>query len=533
MAVNAAHNQKKTVADPCAAYESSRPIWQRSRAACSGERMVKALDVFPDTTFFSNMLIPFSPSMTPEQYNFYKAEAEFPGITAQLAKIIVGGLLRKQPVLTLPEDKLPADAKQWLLDEFGQDGSPMTAFLDEALWEEVQTGRAWIYIDHPVVKNPDLLTVAERKELRPYPVLWTAESIINWSVGMDARGQSVLTRVITFVSTPNEMSSDEFHPTYTDVIKVHELDKEGNYQIRIFERVATDVPMVNGRKLNVKRQSASKLELRETITDILANGERLRYIPAWPINGSIEIKEPMLSPIIDKEVALYNKMSRRNHLLYGAATYTPVVSANLTDNQFDAIVEAGLGSWLRLPENGKINVLETPTGALQDMDRAIAGSIEEMAKLGVRMLSPESAQSGVALEIRNAAQTAQLGTFNTKVSNTMTNIICAMINWRYGTDVKTTEIGFSLSADFNPTPLGADWLRLATEWYESGKIPRSIWLDMLKQNDLISPDYDDEEGRQEITGDDIVNQGDAGESYVSKLRGLDDTRSLRVVGEEE
>jgi hypothetical protein len=140
------------------------------------------------------------------------------------------------------------------------------------------------------------------------------------------------------------------------------------------------------------------------------------------------------------------------------------------------------------------------------MDRAILATIEEMARMGIRMLSPETIQSGVALEIRNAAQTAQLGTLNIKISNQMADIIAFMLNWRYDKKYNSTDVEFELSADFNPTPLGADWLRLATEWYEKGLIPRTLWLALLKQNDMISPDYDDSTGKLEINGDELIAQ---------------------------
>ena len=86
--------------------------------------------------------------------------------------------------------------------------------------------------------------------------------------------------------------------------------------------------------------------------------------------------------------------------------------------------------------------------------------------------------------------------------------------------IAPADIEFSLSADFNPTPLGADWLRLATEWYQQGLIPRSIWLQILKQNDIVPPDYNDEDGKEEISQDETVISPQAGKqddlkSYVS------------------
>ena len=117
--VNAAQSISKGVADSNAEYESLIYNWRRCRAVCSGERSVKDFDAVLDVNFFSNLLIPFSESMTSEQYRFYKSEAELPGITAQLARTLIGGLLRKQPQLDLP-DGVPEEASDWILNNFSQ-----------------------------------------------------------------------------------------------------------------------------------------------------------------------------------------------------------------------------------------------------------------------------------------------------------------------------------------------------------------------------------------------------------------------------
>jgi hypothetical protein len=502
MAVNAAQASVKTVADPNASYESLKPLWNKSRAVCSGERFVKDYDALIDIVRFSNLLIPFSPSMSQKQYEFYKAEAELPGITAQFSKMIVGGLLRKQPVLTLPTG-IPADAQDWIMNQFGKDDGSLSSFLDQILWEEVQTSRAWVFVDYPKVENAENLAKEDLAKYKPYPVIYQAESIINWRVKSDKFGKTVLDRVIVR-GFEEKFSENEFHPTFVDTVWVHELNEAGAYQIRKFSRKdnTTNVPVIAGQQQHNTTEKYT-FELVETVVP-QANSENISIIPAWPLNGAIDAVEPMLSPIIDKEIALYNKLSRRNHLLYGASTYTPYITSDMPDEDFDEIVDGGLGTWIRLRQGDTAGVLETPTDALADMDRAIASSIEEMAKLGIRMLSPESAQSGVALEIRNASQTAQLGTLNNKVSNTLKQVIAFMLNWRYSLELKPQDIDFSLSADFNPTPLGADWLRLATEWYKEGLIPRTVWLLMLKQNDMLSPDYDDAEGQLEINGDELL-----------------------------
>jgi hypothetical protein len=504
--IQANASQTRTVADPNAAYESIRPLWERSRAACNGERYVKELDKRVDTLGFNNFLIPFSPSMTQQQYDFYKAEAEYPGIVAQYAKIVVGGLLRKKPQLELPKS-IPEEATNWIMNAFTQDSQSLSSFLDSALWEELQTSRAWVYVDFPVVPDAANKTRAETADLKPYPVIWKAENIVNWRYATNSTtGKKILDRVI--IRGFEERYDDnvyEFHPEMVDTVWVHEI-KDGKYQIRKFQanNATQQVEYINGQnRQNNTKVSPKFTEVGDAVV-FLVNGETIDFIPAWPLNGSVDCIEPMLSPLIDKEMALYNKLSRRNHLLYGASTYTPWIASDMPDEDFEALVANGLGTWIRLRQDDTCGVLETPTEALEDMDRAIASNIEEMAKMGIRMLTPESEQSGIALEIRNAAQTAQLGTLNMKVSTIMSDVIAFMIAWKYDIEILASEVKFTLSTDFNPAPLGDAWLRLATEWYEKGLIPRSVWLQIMKQNDILAPDYNDEDGQAEINSDELI-----------------------------
>jgi len=180
----------------------------------------------------------------------------------------------------------------------------------------------------------------------------------------------------------------------------------------------------------------------------------------------------------------------------------------MTDEEFEELVSAGLGTWLRVRKDESVSVLETPTSALNDMDMAITKTVEEMAKMGIRMLSPETAQSGIALEIRNASQTAQLGTLNAKVSHTMREVISFMLNWKYGTQYTGNDVQFTLSADFAPVVGGEGAMRLITEWYQSGIIPRDTFVAVAKYNDFIPSDYNDEEAIAAIQTDPLTTQVD-------------------------
>ena len=497
----------KSVGDPNAVYNSLIGSWRRSRAFCSGQDYVKALDFDVDRLNMNNVLVPFSPSMSAEQYRFYKAEAELPGITVEFSKMLVGGLLRREPILKLPET-VPEEALEWIQEEFGQDESPLTAFLDNALSEEMQTNRTWVFVDYPKEDGPNA---------RPYPVIWPAEVVINWQTAQDASGKVMLTRVIVR-GVEESFEHNEFHPSFVEVIRVHELDAEGLYQIRTFisDNEESEQRVISGMVQKDKRATSYReLDVNNTIQ---VAGKRLDMIPAWPLNGQIEPTKPMLSAIIDKEAALYNKISRRNHLLYGASTYTPYICADITEDKFNEIVDAGLGSWLHLPSGSVVGSLETPTAALADMEKAIAANVEEMAKLGIRMLSPEVGQSGVALDIRNAAQSARIGMLSSRINAIMRQVIAFMLRWRYHVDVASSDVEFKLSEDFDLQSLDSNWMRLVTEWYQAGLLPRSTWVMLLKQNDIIPANYNDEVGKMEITADAEAQMENQGDDYARRLK---------------
>ncbi len=145
------------------------------------------------------------------------------------------------------------------------------------------------------------------------------------------------------------------------------------------------------------------------------------------------------------------------------------------------------------------------------------------------MLSLEpnnSDQSGVALSLRNAAQNAALATLNAKVSESMKKIIKHLVNWRYDTDVQETDIRFTLSGDFAPAPRGPEWMRLITEWYSGGLIPRTAFIELAKSNDALPTDYDDANGQNEISQDDRIIS--PREQYESELKSLESSNKEEV-----
>tara|TARA_R110000803_G_scaffold10470_2_gene32006 strand:- start:2334 stop:3950 length:1617 start_codon:yes stop_codon:yes gene_type:complete len=510
--------QRKGPGYPNDEYLSQVNEWKRNRAVIQGPSYTKDFDTIPSS---NNLLLPFNPTMTQSQYDFYKAEAEVPGVTSEFSKMIIGGLLRKQPLLEI--DNAPKEAKDWILNDVGGDKSNLLSFLSGALWEEMQTSRAWIQIDYPMV-DLESLTPEDRREVKPYPILHTAENIVNWSVSTSIKGVVNLDTLITRYFTSEYDSNSPYHPKYVDTVQVHQLNEEGLYIIETFIRNTSDTPSYidGGIDYNFS-QLTDEWSSQGVYTNLFKNGERMDFIPFFPLNGSVDTVDPMMTPIVNREIALYNKISRRNHLLYLSATYTPVVkSDSLTESEKNDLVKQGLGTWMFVNKDDTVETLQTPTDALKDMEEAIKNGYDELTRIGVKMLSLEpnnSDQSGVALSLRNASQNAALATLNAKVSESMKKIIKHLVNWRYDLDIKENDIRFNLSGDFNPAPRGADWMRLITEWYSGGLIPRSAFIELAKNNDALPTDYDDIGGKDEISQDDRIIS--PREQYESELASLE------------
>ena len=169
---------------------------------------------------------------------------------------------------------------------------------------------------------------------------------------------------------------------------------------------------------------------------------------------------------------------------------TPVLSGNFTPEDIKQIQDTGVGSVWFLPDGARADMLTAPTEALQAFEASILNTIEDMAKMGMRIISQEirSHQSGVALDVRNAPQTAQLGTFSIKISSQISKIIRTMVRWRYDIDFPDEDLQFVLSSDYQTGPQGLEWLRLIYEMWLANAIPEDVFKELLRRNELSEGD---------------------------------------------
>ena len=477
-------------------YLELLPVWDRIDAVLGGEAAAKAYDKTLRHDH-SSLLVPFSTKMKQDQWDFYLHEAELPGIAEQFARTVRGGMLRK-PVVIEPPDGAPDTLEPWLRNRPGAGGEDLLAFLHAALWEEVKTSRAWLYVNHPG-KGTDS---EDGGPAAPYMELVKAREVVDWNSGMHPEtGQNALLSVTVskVVRLTNDASGN---PQHAERVWVHELDPDGYYQVTQYEkRIVGGMSMLDVARKVIDFGRFNVVAVETDLTD--ADGTRLREIPLFPLNGLYDPLQPVFETFCNREIHLYNKQSRKNHLLYGTATFTPVLKSDGNDSKgADSIRKSGLGALIELGVNDDLDVLQLDPAALEAWAAEIEAVIVQLAKMGVRMLAKEMDESGVAIELRNAGQTSQLAALSRAISQTLQRVFTFMARWRYGSGVGPVKA--SLSPDLTSSGLGGDEMRLVTEWYMAGILPRSTWVSMAKANDFLPADYDDSDAADKIAADKIV-----------------------------
>ena len=473
------------LSEPKASYAYKLPIWERNRVCLSGEEAVKDYDLRRYPSRQSTLLLPFDTSMSDKQYRFLVSEASWPGITSQFSSLIVGGLLSEGVSFETPIGG--DEAYDWIRNSFCYDSKDLLEFTKSLIEEHILTGQTFIRLDFPKVSQEELetLSIEERAKLRPYPVIVKAEQAINWHYSGDGLEFFIIHEI------KEEFGGNRYHPSQVEYLYIHELNNAGQYQVLTYRR----------------DEGFNNEWMLEDAVLFLVNDRPINYIPIYSISDNPDSLNnlPPLNVLVNKEASLYNKVARRDHLLYSASTFTPIFSSDsATDDSFFEIVDAGLGSWLRIGKDDKVSTLQTPTDSVGDLETTIQSGLDEMAKLGVRMLSTEKVQSGVALQIRNAAQNAKISQMSVSISSVMKQVIANMLEWQYSTPVQASDVGFTIQDDF--TPLGGDsqTLTLIGNWYEAGLIPRSVFLFNLQTSKLLPSDYDDEKGQEDIMEDDMI-----------------------------
>ncbi|RZN30519.1 DUF4055 domain-containing protein [Bradyrhizobium sp. Leo121] len=351
MAVDAKHPE----------YVEHYPDWVTMRDCQGGERTVKA-----EGTRYLPMPSGFKlqEDQGREMYGAYMMRAQYPEILAPTIEGMVGIIHRIESKIELPQ------VMTYLTEKATRDGLSLEALHKSITREVLLMGRYTLLADAPK---------QEEGGGEPYLAGYTAESLINWSKDRDF----YVLEEARYVRTDYNWEKKNFY-------RVLRLE-DGHY--------TSQESVVEGGQ-----------ELQSVVIPQAQGGQPFAEIPLVVIgarNLSVNIDDPPCIGVARSSLAIYRLDADYRHQLFMSGQET-LFTVGLDVASLPKVLGAGVT--VALPENGDAKYVGPAGTGIEAHERAIAAERDNAVQAGARIFdsSAKAAESGEALRLRYAAQTATL-----------------------------------------------------------------------------------------------------------------------------
>lgn len=434
--------------------------WQRCRDVLCGQDAVHAA---------GERYLPKLKEQPQEEYDAYKKRASFYNATGRTVSGLKGMLLRKPPIVEVP------DAVKPLLEDVTLSGVPFPLFLDEVCYEALGLGRLGILVDYPPAAD-DVATLADaqRLQLQPTMQLYRAEAIINWRCA-HVGAVYALTMVVLKEKTP--VVKDEYQDTYEDRYRVLDLDAAGDYRVRVF-------------KVTVDGQEE---QVGADLYPLMANN-KLRYIPftfLGPDGTRPEPEEPPLLDLVNLNLSHYRTGADLEHGAHYTGLPTPWIAGYTeqlsTDGKPQKLYIGGTAAWVFNDPQAKAQYLEFTGVGLGTLVSLLEAKEKQMAVQGARMLEPrvKGVESAEAAAIHRKGEESLLAAQSQAISQGVTLALRWFVAWA-GADA--TEAKATLTTDFYPLSMTAQMLTaLMSAWQQGGFSDQTLFTN-LQAAEIIAAD---------------------------------------------
>lgn len=376
-------------------YSAMLEIWEKNRDCYDGEDVIKdkGSRYLPAT---SGMVLDGFGSNNVESagfkaYTAYKMRAYFAEIVRDAVESAVGAMHINEPEIQLPKNM------EYLLDNATYDGESLAMLLRTINEKQLVTGRVGLL--------GDFKTSYDNKEeivLIVYPEV----SCFNWDDISDDKDSSVL-RFVALDESSYEMAED-YSWNYVNKTRGLALtDKDG--KLISFE----DIKANN----NVNSYSYGSGVIRNEYDlkgiqyeDVNVKGTTINRIPFTFINSKdlcAKPDTPPLNGLCNLALAIYRGEAgyRQNLFMQGQDTLV-IVGANSSDD--DEPVRTGAGSRINVGAQGDAKFIGTESNGLSEQRESLQNDYKRAEARTAKLVNQSGQESGEALKIRVAAQTATL-----------------------------------------------------------------------------------------------------------------------------
>ena len=471
MPVNAQHRE----------YQKHQLAWKRIRDAVSGEDAIKDAQIEH---------LPKPAGQDTYDYRQYLKRALFYGASGRTVQGLVGAIFRKDPIVEVPP------RMKEVLENITLTGLPFSNFSKMAVEETITMGRAGILVDRPTAESG-----------QAYMRLYPAESIINWRTE-SVDGAEILQQVVLHEERQRP-EADGFGTEFYNVYRVLNLTEEG-YSVSVYEEGEDQ-----------GEAFYSEIETYEP----RKKGERLDYIPFIFISPN-DLTPPVdKSPIMDLvnvNLSHYRTQADLEQGNYLTSSPTPYIVGQ--KNAENAAWSIGSGTIWFLSEGASTGMLEYTGAGLSFLEKSLDRKQAMMAMLGARLLEEQkrSAEAAETLRIRGSGESSILSSIADTVSDGLAQALSWVSEWEgFGESVSV-----ELNKDFMDAKLTPQEMTALVQAWQAGALGQSDLLYNLQRGEMLRPDADIEDVRDEIDAEtsldrnDVVEDDEGDEGEETSLLGI-------------
>lgn len=398
-----------------------------------------------------------------ERYDAYLERALFPEVFPDTINTLVGIMNRKPATFELPTALEPMLERATIL------GESLNDVLRKIHEQQLITARVGLNLDVPEaeVRAPDML---------PLLSIYEAEAIRNWDDGevLDPTRQTLNLVVLD----ASEYKRDGF--TW-DLVKKYrvltlgdfeENESEGTYFNGIFEeevgfnQSAMQAPTLRGRTL----------------------GE-IPFVFIGPKDININPDLPPLLGLANRSFAIYKGEADLRQALHITSEETLVtIGQPLSDGDK---IRVGTGARIAMAEGGDVKYIGPESRALQFQSNNLQRDYDEAKALSARLSqSGSQVESGEALRIRVAAQTANLASIARAAAGGLQEILRMAARWL---EIDPYEVVITPNLDFadDPTPF-SELNEMLTFKQRGGVISHRTMNEVMVKRDLTERSLEEE-----------------------------------------
>lgn len=489
--------------------------WIMLRDSYKGERQVKLKgDIYLPATPGQLLDGMKAGQLGKLNYDAYKTRALFHDYVNEAVQTYIGLLHQNPPTIELP------DAMKDMLEHGTNNGESLETLLRRVNEQQLVSGRLGLLLDLPRIPDP-------AKPL-PYITMYTAETVRNWDDSDDKEGVNTL-EFVSLDESAYERNADfvwQLMEKYRILILGDVIEAiRGEADVPLDQRVEAEAEEESKPRVykmgTFYVKDGNALDESKMIVPMI-RGTSLDKVPFVFVNSKDIISQPDTPPLLGLcrlTMAIYRGEADYRHHLFMQGQDTLVVVGGLKSGNDplapdDDAQRVGAGARIDVDIGGDAKYIGVNSTGLSEVRQALENDKKRAeSKAGTLDGKGSQKESGEALKIRMAAQTATLTSIALSGAAAIENLLKIAAEW-LGQDPEKVKVTPNLEfSDFQVD--GKEIVDLMSARTMGAPISLESIHSIMVERGLTQMSFEDEMAK--------VDEEDAGRAQANQKLGLDPT----------